>query len=78
MKKHDIILDQMTAMHAQMHVQMTAMNEQLLAQNQLILELKQENKQILSSTQKMGKHIDFINGAYEKITKSYLFKNIFT
>jgi hypothetical protein len=34
------------------------------------------NSQILLNTDKMTKHIDFINGAYEKITKSYFFKSI--
>ena len=51
--------------------------QQLNEQSILINELKTENKLILENTKKMGSHIDFINGAYEKITKSYLLKNIF-
>ena len=47
-------------------------------QNKMIEELKEENKLIIENTTKMGKHIDFINTTYEKLTKSYLFRNIFT
>ena len=47
-------------------------------QNKMIQELNDENKLILENTTKMGKHIDFINATYEKISKSYLFRNIFT
>lgn len=50
---------------------------QLIEQAKIISDLKAENKLIMDNTLKMGKHIDFINHAYEKITKSYLFKNIF-
>ena len=45
-------------------------------QNKMIQELKEENKLIIENTTKMGNHIDFINTAYEKISKSYLFRNI--
>ena len=55
-----------------------AMQQQLTEQSNLISELKTENKKIMENTLKMGKHIDFINGAYEKVTKSYLFKNVFS
>ena len=44
----------------------------------MIEELKKENKLIIEKTTKMGNHIDFINGVYEKLTKSYIFRNIFT
>ena len=47
-------------------------------QNKMIQELKEENKLIIENTTKMGNHIDFINTAYEKISKSYLFRNIFS
>ena len=50
---------------------------QLAEQNRLISELKNDNKIIKENTDKMGQHINFINGAYEKITKSYLLKSIF-
>ena len=53
-------------------------------QGREIEKLKTENKKILETmnvihrdTEKMGKHIDFINRAYDKIAQSYLFKNIF-
>jgi len=49
---------------------------QLQLQTQSINDLLVINKQILDSTQKMDKHIDFINKAYDKITKSYFFKHI--
>ncbi len=47
-------------------------------QNKMIKELKENNKLIVENTTKMGNHIDFINTAYEKISKSYLFRNIFS
>lgn len=50
---------------------------QLAEQTRLIAELKNDNKNIKENTDKMGQHINFINGAYEKITKSYLLKSIF-
>ena len=50
---------------------------QVTEQAKLIADLKSENQFIMDNTLKMGKHIDFINTAYDKITKSYLFKNIF-
>ena len=47
-------------------------------QQNIINDLKNENKIIMDNTLKMGKHIDFINNSYEKISKSYFFKNIFS
>jgi hypothetical protein len=47
-------------------------------QNKMIQELKEDNRLIIENTTKMGNHIDFINTAYEKISKSYLFRNIFS
>ena len=47
-------------------------------QSKMLQELKDENILMLENTTKMGKHIDFINATYEKISKSYLFRNIFT
>lgn len=46
-------------------------------QNKMIKELKENNKLIVENTTKMGNHIDFINTVYDKISKSYLFRNIF-
>jgi hypothetical protein len=53
-----------------------ALIDKIEAQQKQIDELVRMNIQILHNTDKMGKHIDFINKAYDKITKSYLFKNI--
>ena len=55
-----------------------SLEKQINKQNKMIEELKEENKLIIENTTKMGKHIDFINTTYEKLTKSYLFRNIFT
>lgn len=55
-----------------------ALQKQVKEQNKMIQELQNENKLIIENTTKMGKHIDFINNAYEKLTKSYLFRNIFS
>jgi len=49
---------------------------QILGQEQRINELIALNSKILANTDKMTKHIDFINASYEKITKSYFFKNM--
>jgi hypothetical protein len=46
-------------------------------QTQRLAELQNENKQIKTNTEKMAQHIDFINDSYEKVRKSFLFKNIF-
>ena len=46
-------------------------------QTQRLAELHAENKLIKANTEKMGNHIDFINESYEKVRKSFLFKNIF-
>ena len=46
-------------------------------QTQRLAELQAENKLIKANTEKMGNHIDFINESYEKVRKSFLFKNIF-
>jgi hypothetical protein len=54
------------------------LEKQIHKQNKMIEELKAENKIIIENTTKMGNHIDFINSTYEKLTKSYLFRNIFT
>ena len=47
-------------------------------QSKMIEELREENKLIIENTTKMGKHIDFINTTYDKLAKSYLFRNLFT
>jgi hypothetical protein len=53
-----------------------ALEKKIDKQNKLIQELKEENKLIIENTSKMGTHIDFINSAYDKLSKSYLFRNI--
>ena len=47
-------------------------------QSKMIEELREENKLFIENTTKMGKHIDFINTTYDKLAKSYLFRNLFT
>ena len=54
-----------------------SLEKQVKEQNKMIEGLRSENKLIIENTTKMGNHIDFINSAYEKISKSYLFRNIF-
>ena len=54
------------------------LEKKITKQNKMIQELKEENKLIIENTTKMGSHIDFINTTYEKISKSYLFRNIFS
>lgn len=58
--------------------------ELLQKQEKEIEQLKNDNKKLLEkleninkNSEKMGKHIDFINRSYDKIANSYLFKNIF-
>jgi len=53
------------------------LEKKVLEQQTIINELNIENKIIMENTLKMGKHIDFINATYEKISKSYIFRNIF-
>ena len=53
------------------------LEKKVLEQQTIINELNIENKIIMVNTLKMGKHIDFINTTYEKISKSYIFRNIF-
>jgi hypothetical protein len=55
-----------------------SLEKQINKQTKMIEELKEENRLIIENTTKMGNHIDFINSAYEKLTKSYLFRNIFS
>ena len=47
-------------------------------QTREIEQLKADNKKIIENSEKIGKHIDFINRAYDKVANSYLFKNIFS
>jgi hypothetical protein len=61
-----------------LYLMIKALEKQIKTQNKLIEELRDENKLIIENTTKMGNHIDFINGVYEKLTKSYIFRNIFT
>jgi uncharacterized protein YaaN involved in tellurite resistance len=61
-----------------LYLMIKSLEKQIKQQNKMIEELQKENKLIIENTTKMGNHIDFINNAYEKLTKSYLFRNIFT
>jgi 3-isopropylmalate dehydratase small subunit len=73
------LLVQMQAQQVQMQaqqVQMQAQQVQMQAQQQTIDEMTRLISTILINTDKMGRHIDFINNAYEKISKSYFFKNL--
>lgn len=54
------------------------LEKQIHKQNKKIEELQAENKLIIENTTKMANHIDFINNAYQKLTTSYLFRNIFS
>jgi len=59
-----------------LYLMIKSLEKQIHKQNKLIQELKEENKLIIENTTKMGTHIDFINSTYEKISKSYFFRNI--
>jgi len=61
-----------------LHLMIKKLERQIITQNIMIEELRKENKLIIENTTKMGNHIDFINGVYEKLTKSYIFRNLFT
>ena len=71
-EKINILLAQQTQLLAQMQAQQV----QMQAQQQTIDEMTRLISTILINSDKMGRHIDFINNAYEKITKSYFFKNL--
>jgi hypothetical protein len=66
-EKLNLIIQQIKELHKKIDGTQITMNE-----------LKSENKLILEDTLKMGKHIDFIDKSYEKIGKSYIFRNIFS
>ena len=57
---------------------LNAILEILEKQTREIEQLKADNKKIIENSEKIGKHIDFINRAYDKVANSYLFKNIFS
>ncbi len=59
-----------------LYLMIKSLEKKIDKQNKLIQELKEENKLIIENTTKMGTHIDFINNTYEKLSKSYLFRNI--
>jgi len=71
-EKVNILIDQNKALQEQIQAQ----NVLMQAQQQQIDELVILNREILVNTDKMGKHIDFINRSYDKITQSYFFKNL--
>ena len=57
---------------------LNAILDLLEKQTREIEQLKADNKKIIENSEKIGKHIDFINRAYDKFANSYLFKNIFS
>jgi hypothetical protein len=59
------------------NVQIQAQNVQIQTQQKKIDELVTLNIQIVENTKKMTAHIEFINRAYDKISKSYFFSSIF-
>ena len=61
-----------------LYLMIKTLEKKIDKQSKMLQELKYENILMLENTTKMGKHIDFINATYEKISKSYLFRNIFT
>jgi hypothetical protein len=61
-----------------LYVMIKALEKQIKQQNKMIQELQEENKLIIENTSKMGKHIDFINTTYEKLSKSYFFGSLFS
>jgi hypothetical protein len=78
-EQNKILQEQIQAQNEQMQAQNEQMQAQyalMRAQQQQIDELVILNREILVNTDKMGKHIDFINRSYDKITQSYFFKNL--
>ena len=71
-EKVNILIEQNKALQEQIQAQ----NALMQSQQQQIDELVILNRAILVNTDKMGKHIDFINRSYDKITQSYFFKNL--
>jgi len=61
-----------------LYLMIKTLEKKIDKQNKMIEELREENKLIIENTTKMGTHIDFINSTYEKLTKSYLFRNLFS
>ena len=61
-----------------LYLMIKTLEKKIDKQSKIIEELREENKLIIENTSKMGKHIDFINTTYDKLAKSYLFRNLFT
>jgi hypothetical protein len=61
-----------------LYLMIKSLEKKIDKQNKMIEELREENKLIIENTKKMGTHIDFINSTYDKLTKSYLFRNLFS
>ncbi len=86
-KKLNTIIEQNQAILAQLEKQTHDLAKQaqdlekqthvLAKQTQDIQILKEENIKIMENSEKVGKHIDFINRAYDKIANSYFGKHIF-
>ena len=72
-KKLNTIIEQNEAILAQLEKQAHV----LAKQNQDIQILKEDNIKIMENSENVGKHIDFVNRAYDKIAKSYFGKHIF-
>ena len=86
-KKLNIIIEQNQSILAQLEKQAQVLEKQtqdlakqthvLAKQAQDIQILKEENIKIIENSEKVGKHIDFVNRAYDKIANSYFGKHIF-
>lgn len=61
-----------------LYLMIKTLEKKIDKQSIMIQELREENKLIIENSTKMGKHIDFINTTYDKLAKSYLFRNLFT
>ena len=61
-----------------LYLMIKTLEKKIDKQSKMIEELREENKSMIENTTKMGKHIDFINTTYDKMAKSYLFRNLFT
>jgi hypothetical protein len=70
-------IDLLIEMNKEMQIDMQKMQIDMQKMQIEIQELKKEIRLISLETNKMTKHIDFINGIYERLKNSYLFKPLF-
>jgi hypothetical protein len=75
-EKIDSLIEINTKMLIQMQAQQAYMQYQMQSHQKEIKDLMELNMQILENTQKMARHIEFIDKIYDKISKSYFFKNL--